>query len=151
MEGALKTIEEKKQTLINEFKDLNTWEDKYRKIILLGKDLPELKKEYYQDKYKVKGCQSQIWLASELKDGKVYYFADSDAMIVKGIAALLIHVFSGHSPEEVYKSDAQFLDIIGIKQHLSMNRSNGLTQLLKQIKLYAMVFWQQLKLSKQNA
>ncbi len=133
-------ISSREAEIIKSFANIETWEEKYKKIIEWGKALPPLDEEFRQEKFKVKGCQSTIWLGARFKDGKIFFEADSDALIVKGIAALLIKVFSDLACDEVLKCDGTFLDQIGIRQHLSMNRSNGLSALIKQMKLYAQVF-----------
>lgn len=125
---------------VEQFAKFDTWEDRYSEIVKLGKELAPLEDEFKVDKFKVKGCQSSVWLTAKLDDGKVIYSADSDAMIVKGIIALLVNTFSGHSPQDIMNSNLDYLDKIGLRQHLSMNRSNGLTSMIKQIKMYAMAF-----------
>lgn len=134
------TIKEKQEELVNKFKDLTDWEDKYSEIIKMGKSLPELPEEYRLDKNKVEGCQSQVWMHSEFKDGKINIYADSDAMIVKGLIAMLVYVYSGQTPDEILGNPPEFLTKIGVDTHLSPTRKNGLSAMLKQIQLYAVAF-----------
>lgn len=131
IENSIKEIE-------STFSQSKDWEDKYRQIIKYGKDLAEMKEEFKVDKYKIKGCQSQVWLFPELKEGKVFFQADSDAMLVKGIISVLLKVYSGQTPDDILKHEPSFLNELGITQHLSMNRSNGLASMMKQIKMYAL-------------
>ena len=134
------TIKEKEQKIISDFELFDDWMDKYNYIIELGKSIQPIKEEYKTDKYLIKGCQSRVWLHAGYEDGKVIYTADSDALITKGIAALLIEVLSGHPPKEIVESDLSFIDEIGLKEHLSQTRSNGLVNMIKQMKLYALAF-----------
>jgi len=126
--------------LVQKYKDMNSWEDRYKSIIQDGKKMDSLDQEYLLDKYKVNGCQSQVWLIPSLESGKVYFKADSDAMLVKGIIHLLVSVYSGSTPQEIMETKADFLKQIGITEHLSMNRSNGLASMVKQIQMYAIAF-----------
>lgn len=123
-----------------EFELFDDWMDKYNYIIELGKELPGLDEKYREEKYLIRGCQSQVWLHAEFKDGKVWFRADSDALITKGIVALLVRVLSGHEPGEILEADLSFVDEIGLKEHLSQTRSNGLVNMIKQIRLYALAF-----------
>ena len=116
------------------------WEDRYKEIIQIGKSLNSFPEEKRDEKYKVKGCQSQVWLYPEFKDGKIYFYGDSDAVLVKGIVGLLINVYSESTPDEVLATKPEFLKEVGISEHLSMNRSNGLAAMMKQIQMYALVF-----------
>ncbi len=116
------------------------WEDRYKELILLGKSLQNYPEDKRDEKYKVKGCQSQVWLYPELKDGRVYFFGDSDAVLVKGIVGLLLSVYSDATPDEILATKPEFLKEVGITEHLSMNRSNGLAAMMKQIPMYALVF-----------
>ncbi|RUA30717.1 MAG: SufE family protein [Bacteroidetes bacterium] len=134
------TIQEKANEVVEEFEMFDNWLDKYDYIIELGKELEGLSDEYKTSKYLISGCQSQVWLTSEYKDGKVYFKADSDAIITKGIVYLLIRVLSGHKPSEILDYDLSFLEKIGLKSHLSPTRSNGLNSMIKQIRLYALVY-----------
>lgn len=133
-------IEENIQSIESVFASCSDWEDKYRHIIKFGKDLDQMPEELKLEKFKVKGCQSQVWLYPEFIEGKIYFKADSDAMLVKGIISMLLKVYSGHTPDEIISHKPTFLDEIGISQHLSMNRSNGLASMIKQIKMYALAF-----------
>ncbi len=133
-------IEQIQQEIIEEFSIYEDWMDKYGYLIELGNDLPELTPEYKNDQHIIKGCQSRVWLVPEFKDGKIYFAGESDAVIVKGIVALLLRVTSGHTPDEILNSDLHFIDDIGLKQHLSPTRSNGLVAMVKQIRLYAVAY-----------
>ena len=134
------SIKEKQAELVNEFKELDDWDDKYAQIIKMGRQLPEFPAEYKIDKNKIEGCQSQVWIYAELKDGKVVLQADSDAMIVKGLISMLITVYSNHSPDEILISPPDFLNEIGIDKHLSLTRKNGLGAMLKQIQMFAVAY-----------
>ncbi|KAA8485039.1 cysteine desulfuration protein SufE [Arcticibacter tournemirensis] len=134
------TINEKQDELIEEFEFLTDWVDKYEQIIQLGKELPLIDEQYKQDKYLIKGCQSKVWLYPEFKEGRIFFSADSDAIISKGLVSLIINVLSGFSPEEIMNADLYFIDRIGLKEHLSPTRSNGLLAMVKQIKLYAIAY-----------
>lgn len=134
------TINDKQDELIEEFEFLTDWVDKYENIIQIGKELPVIDDQYKQDKYLIKGCQSKVWLYPELKDGKIYFTADSDAIISKGLVSLIIRVLSGFSPTEIKDADLYFIDRIGLREHLSPTRSNGLLAMVKQIKLYALAY-----------
>lgn len=134
------TINEKQDELIEEFEFLTDWVDKYEHIITSAKELPLIDDEYKQDKYLIKGCQSKVWLYPEMKDGKIYFTADSDAIISKGLVNLIVQVLSGYSPAEIMDADLYFIDRIGLKEHLSPTRSNGLLSMLKQIKMYAFAY-----------
>lgn len=133
-------IHEKQQEIIDEFSRFDSWEGRYRRIIELGKTLPPLADELKIKKYKVKGCQSQVWLVANLKDGTVFYDIDSDAMIVKGLAAILKSVYSGHAPQEIISAPTTFLEKIGLTTHLSQSRSNGLAAMVRQFRNYALAF-----------
>ena len=132
------TINEIQDEVIEEFNDFDDWMDKYQLLIDLGNDQAPIAEEYKQDQYLIEGCQSRVWIHAEARNGKIYFEAESDAVIVKGIIALLIKVVSGHTPDEILESDLYFTDVIGLKQHLSPTRSNGLLSMVKQIRLYAM-------------
>lgn len=132
------TIAEKQQEIIDEFSKIADWRDRYRHIIQLGRELPDLPEEKRDDRFKVKGCQSQVWLLPRVEDGKVVFEADSDAAIVKGLVAIVLRVFSGHAPDDILASDARFVDQIGLSEHLSQTRANGLSAMLKQIRMYAL-------------
>lgn len=124
----------------NRFLQFKDWEDRYKELIVLGKQLADYPEDKRDEKFKVKGCQSQVWLYPEFKDGRVYLHADSDALLVKGIVGLLVSVYSDATPEEILATPPEFLKEVGITEHLSMNRSNGLAAMMKQIQMYAVVF-----------
>lgn len=134
------TIKEKQEEIVEEFALFDEWMDKYEYIIELGKDLPLIDEKYKVEENLIKGCQSKVWLHAELVDGKIIFTADSDAIITKGIVGLVIRVFSGHTPKEIIETDLFFIDQIGLQEHLSPTRSNGLLSMLKQIKMYAIAF-----------
>ncbi|RKD91755.1 SufE family protein [Mangrovibacterium diazotrophicum] len=134
------TIEQIQAEINDEFSIYEDWMDKYSYLIELGNDLPELNAKLKNDQYVIKGCQSRVWLVPELKDGKIYFQGESDAVIVKGLVALLLRVVSGHTADEILGSELHFVDDIGLKQHLSPTRSNGLVAMIKQIKLYAVAY-----------
>ncbi len=134
------TIKEKQDALVEEFSMFDDWMDKYAYLIELGKDLPVIDEKFKTKQYLITGCQSRVWLHAELIDGKIVLSADSDAVITKGIVSLLIRVLSNHTPDEIVKTDFGFLDQIGLKQHLSPTRANGLQSMVKQIHLYARAF-----------
>lgn len=134
------TMKEVEQTLIEEFELFDDWMDKYNYIIELGKELPMIEEQYKTPEYLIEGCQSQVWLHADYRDGLVFFTADSDAIITKGIVNLLIRVLSGRTPQEIIDNDLHYLDAIGLKEHLSPTRSNGLASMIKQIKLYAVAF-----------
>lgn len=134
------TIEDIQEEIINEFDFFDEWDEKYGYIIELGKKLAPLDEKHKVEENIIKGCQSQVWMVSKMEDGKVVYTADSDAIIVKGLASLLIRVMSGHSPDEIISNDLFFLEKIGMMQHLSPTRSNGLASMMKQMKLHALAY-----------
>lgn len=136
------TIDEKQNEIIAEFADIEDWMDRYGYIIDLGNALPPIDEKYRTPNHLIEGCQSRVWLNAELKDGKVFYTADSDAIIVKGIISLLIDVLSGHTPDEILNANLRFIDEIGLASHLSPTRSNGLLAMVKQMRLYALAFKQ---------
>jgi cysteine desulfuration protein SufE len=133
-------ISEIENQIVAEFSMFEDWMDKYNYLIELGKSLPLIDEKYKTDQYIISGCQSKVWLHAGLQNGKVIFTADSDAIITKGIIYLLIRVLSDHSPDEIIASDMDFVDQIGLKEHLSPTRSNGLTSMIKQMKLYALAF-----------
>lgn len=139
------TIQEIQKEVIEEFAMFKDWMQRYEYIIELGKSLPLIDEQYKTDNNIIKGCQSKVWLHAELKDDKLNFTADSDAIITKGIIAILIHVFSNQHPKDILKSDTAFIDQIGLKEHLSPTRANGLVSMIKQIKMYAIAFQTQLK------
>ena len=140
----MNTIQYIQEELIDEFAMFNDWMDRYEHMIALGKSLPLIDASLKTDDKLIKGCQSKVWLHSELKNGKVQFTADSDAIITKGIVAILIRVFSNQMPEDIVAADTQFIDEIGLKEHLSPTRANGLVSMLKQMKLYAVAYQAQL-------
>lgn len=126
--------------IIAEFNDFEDWLDRYQLLIDLGSEQEPLPKEYMTENNLIEGCQSRVWLQADFIDGKVIYRAESDALIVKGIIALLIKVYSGHTPEEILSSEPYFVEAVGLKEHLSPTRSNGLLSMIKQMRLYALAF-----------
>ena len=136
----MKTINELQEEVIEEFSDFDDWMDKYQLLIDLGNEQESLAPEYKNDQNLIDGCQSRVWLQADLVDGKVEFQAESDALIVKGIIALLIKVVSGHTPDEILENDLYFIEAIGLKEHLSPTRSNGLLAMVKQMRMYALAF-----------
>ena len=134
------TINEIQDEVIEEFADFDDWMDKYQMLIDLGNDLGTLDEKYKTEQNLIDGCQSRVWLQCDYVDGKLVFSAESDALIVKGIVALLIRVISGHTPEEIRDADLYFIEKIGLKDHLSPTRSNGLLAMVKQIKAYAVAY-----------
>lgn len=134
------------EQLKTEFNGFSSWEDRYTHIIKMGKALGEFPEEYRLEENKVRGCQSQVWIFPELKDGKIHFYADSDASIVKGIISLLLKVYSDSTPEEILAVKPDWLDEIGLRQHLSMSRANGLSSMLKQISMYALAMQAKIKM-----
>ena len=131
------------ESIIDEFSMFDDWLDKYDYLISLSEELPAIDADKRTDKYLIEGCQSRVWVAAEMRDGKVYYTADSDAIITKGIIALLIRVMSGRKAQEIANIDLYFVDAIGLGENLSPTRSNGLRAMIQQMKLYALVFSKQ--------
>lgn len=136
----MKTIKEKQEDIIEEFNAFDDWLDKYQLLIDLGNEQQPLNDEYKTDNNLIEGCQSRVWLHAEYVDGKVCYKAESDALIVKGIVSLLIKVYSGHTPQEILDNEPYFVESIGLREHLSPTRSNGLVAMIKQMKIYALAF-----------
>jgi cysteine desulfuration protein SufE len=136
----LTTIRDTEREIVEEFALFDSWDDKYEYIIDLGKKLPALAQEHKKDENKVRGCQSTVWLVASLKDGKVFFEADSDAVIVKGLISMLIRVLSGRTPDEILEAPLQFINEIGMTTHLAQTRSNGLLSMVKQMKNYALAF-----------
>lgn len=134
------TIDEAQEEVIEEFSDFDNWMDKYQLLIDLGNEQKPLPEEYKTDSNLIDGCQSRVWLQCDFVDGKLVFRAESDALIVKGIIALLIEVLSGHTPDEILNADLHFIDKIGLTQHLSPTRSNGLLAMIKQIRMYALAY-----------
>ena len=133
-------IKEIQDEIIEEFTGFDDWLDRYQLLIDLGNEQEPLPEEYKTDNNLIEGCQSRVWLHAEVADGKVIFRAESDALIVKGIVALLIKVYSGHTPDEILSSEPYFVEVIGLKEHLSPTRSNGLVAMIKQMRLYALAF-----------
>ncbi len=136
----MSTMKETEEQLIQEFEMFDDWMDKYNYIIELGKELPMIDPQYKTEEFLINGCQSQVWLHPEMRDGLLFFTADSDAIITKGIVYLLIKVLSGNTPQEILDNDLSYIDTIGLKNHLSPTRSNGLASMIKQIKLYALAY-----------
>jgi len=134
------TIEEIQEEIIDEFSGFDDWMDKYQLLIDLGGEQEPLPEKYKTESNLIDGCQSRVWLQADLEDGLVKFQAESDALIVKGIVTLLIRVLTDHTPDEILEADLHFIEDIGLKEHLSPTRSNGLVAMLKQMKLYAMAF-----------
>lgn len=134
------TIKEIQQDIISEFSMFEDWMDKYAMLIEMGKELQPIDPKYKVDQNLIRGCQSQVWINAELKDGKINYQGESDALIVKGLVALVLRVVNKQTPEEIMANDLYFIDEIGLKEHLSPTRSNGLLAMIKQIRLYAVAF-----------
>ena len=133
-------IEEIQQEIIEEFRDFDDWMDKYQLLIDIGSEQEPLPEQYKTEQNLIDGCQSRVWLQADYIDGKIHFQAESDALIVKGIVTLLIRVLSDHTPDEILDADLHFINDIGLTEHLSPTRSNGLLAMLKQMKLYAMAF-----------
>jgi len=134
------SIEEKEQEIVDEFSMFDDWMDKYEYIIEIGKDLPIIDDKYKIDENLIKGCQSRVWVHADFKDDVIQFTADSDAIITKGIIALLIRVLSNQKAEDILKADLKFIDAIGLQDHLSPTRANGLLGMIKQIKTYALAY-----------
>lgn len=134
------TLAQTQQELIDEFAMFSDWQDRYEHLIELGKDLPLIAPENKTDDNLVRGCQSRVWLNAQLKNDLVHFTADSDAMITKGIVALLVRVFNDRTPEEIIGASTDFIDTIGLRAHLSPNRANGLSAMIDQMKRYAVAF-----------
>ncbi len=134
------SINEIQDAIVEEFSVFDDWMDRYQQLIEYGKDLPPIDERKRTEQYLIQGCQSKVWLDAELRDGKVYFTADSDAIITKGIVSLLIKVLSGRTPDEILNTDLYFIDKIGLKENLSPTRSNGLVAMVKQMRMYALAF-----------
>lgn len=134
------TINELQDEIIEEFSDFTDWMDKYQLLIDLGNEQAPLDERYKTESNLIDGCQSRVWLQADYEDGRINFTAESDALIVKGIIALLIRVVSGHTPDEILSADLYFIDRIGLKDHLSPTRSNGLLAMVKQMRMYALAF-----------
>ncbi|MEM1002748.1 MAG: SufE family protein [Bacteroidota bacterium] len=138
------TIEDIKADIIDEFAMFDNWEDRYQYMIDLGKTLPLIDTKFKTEDHIIKGCQSKVWVHADMKDEKVEFTADSDAIITKGIIAILIRVFSNQHPTDIIEADTDFIDKIGLKEHLSPTRANGLVSMIKQLKMYAIAYQTQL-------
>ncbi len=136
----MNTIKEIQEEIVDEFSMFDDWMQRYEYMIELGKSLPLIEEQYKTDDYKIKGCQSQVWVHADFQDGQVVFTADSDAIITKGIIALLVRSFSHQKPEDIIAADTQFIDEIGLKEHLSPTRANGLVSMIKQLKMYAIAY-----------
>ena len=136
----MKTINELQDEVIEEFSELDDWMDRYQLLIDLGNEQAPLEEQYKSEQNLIEGCQSRVWLQADYADGLVHFQAESDALIVKGIISLLIQVVSGHTPDEILESDLYFIERIGLKEHLSPTRSNGLLAMVKQMRMYALAF-----------
>lgn len=139
------SIKEIQNEIIDEFSMFEDWMQRYEYMIDLGKSLPLIDDQFKTDDYIIKGCQSKVWVHAQLEDDKINFTADSDAIITKGIIAILIRTFSGQPPKEILNADTTFIDEIGLKEHLSPTRANGLVSMIKQIKLYAVAYQTQIK------
>lgn len=137
------TLKEIQDQIIEEFNVFDDWMDKYSYLIEINKDMPLIDAKYKTNEYLIEGCQSKVWLFGELESGVIKFFADSDAIITRGIVALLIRVLSGRKPEEIKDADLYFIDKIGLKENLSPTRANGLYAMVKQMKLYALAYYAQ--------
>jgi cysteine desulfuration protein SufE len=133
-------ISDIEERIIEEFSNFDDWMDKYNYLIELGKDVPKIDEQYKVPNNLITGCQSRVWLHAAHREGKIYFTADSDAVITRGLVSLLIRVLNGRTPDEILAADLEFLEKIGLKEHLSPTRSNGLTSMVKQMKLYALAF-----------
>ena len=136
----METINEVQDEIIEEFSGFDDWMDKYQLLIDMGSGQEPLPEEYKTEQNLIDGCQSRVWLQADYREGRVVFRAESDALIVKGIVDLLVRVLSGHTPQEILDADLYFIDCIGLKEHLSPTRSNGLVAMLKQMKMYALAF-----------
>ena len=137
----MSTIKEKQEEIIEEFNSFDDWLDRYQLLIYLGSEQPPLEEQYKSDDNLIEGCQSRVWLQADLMpDGTVRFLAESDARIVKGIVSLLVKVYSGHTPDEILDNEPYFVEAIGLKEHLTPNRSNGLVSMIKQMRMYALAF-----------
>lgn len=134
------SINEIQDAIIDEFSVFDDWLDKYDYLIELSRELPPIDEKHRNDQYVIKGCQSRVWVDAQMREGRIYYTADSDAIITKGIIALLIRVLSGQTPDDILAADLHFIDRIGLKENLSPTRANGLLAMIKQMKLYALAY-----------
>ena len=136
----METINEIQDEIVDEFSSLTDWMDKYQMLIDLGNDQKPIDPKYKIEQNLIDGCQSRVWLQADYVDGKIVFQAESDALITKGLVELIVRVFSGHTPDEILKADLYFIDKIGLKEHLSPTRSNGLASMVKQARMYALAF-----------
>jgi len=141
----MQSIKEIQEEIIDEFSMFEDWEERYQYMIDLGKDLPLINDQFKTEDNIIKGCQSKVWVHAEMNDNKVKFTADSDAIITKGIIAILIRTFSNQHPKDILEANTDFIDSIGLKEHLSPTRANGLVSMIKQIKLYAIAYQTQVK------
>ena len=140
----MQTIQEIQEEIIDEFSMFDDWMQRYEYMIDLGKSLPLIDEQYKTDEYIIKGCQSKVWVHADMENEKIRFTADSDAIITKGIIAILIRVFSNQHPKDIIEGNTDFIDKIGLKEHLSPTRANGLVSMIKQIKMYALAYQTQL-------
>jgi len=140
----METIKDIQNEIIDEFSLFDDWMQRYEYMIDLGKSLPLIDSKYKTEDNLIKGCQSKVWVHAEMKDDKVIFTADSDAIITKGIIAILIRVFSNQHPKDIIEANTDFIDVIGLKEHLSPTRANGLVSMIKQLKMYALAYQTQL-------
>ncbi|HET8855721.1 MAG TPA: SufE family protein [Salinimicrobium sp.] len=140
----MSNIQEIQEEIIDEFSIFDDWMQRYEYMIELGKSLPLIEERYKTDDNLIKGCQSKVWVHAEMVDDKLFFTADSDAIITKGIVAILVRAFSGQHPKEIIEADTAFIDEIGLKEHLSPTRANGLVSMVKQLKMYAIAYQTQL-------
>lgn len=138
------TIQEIQEDIVDEFSMFDDWMQRYEYIIELGKSLPLIDPQYKTEDNLIKGCQSKVWVHASLKEDKIIFTADSDAILTKGVIAILVRVFSNQSPKDIINADTNFIDRIGLKEHLSPTRANGLVSMIKQLKLYAIAYQTQL-------
>lgn len=136
----MKTIDEIQDEIIDEFSVFDDWMDKYALLIDLGNSLPPIEEKYKTNENLIEGCQSRVWLQADYRDGRIWFEAESDAIIVKGIVSLLVRVLSGRTPDEILNANLYFIDRIGLTEHLSPTRSNGLLAMVKQMRMYALAF-----------
>ena len=136
----MKSIDEIQDEIIDEFSAFDDWMDKYALLIDLGNSLPPIEEKYKTNENLIEGCQSRVWLQADYRDGRIWFEAESDAIIVKGIVSLLVRVLSGRTPDEILNADLYFIDRIGLTEHLSPTRSNGLVAMVKQMRMYALAF-----------
>lgn len=138
-------IEEIQEEIVSEFSMFDDWMQRYEYMIELGKSLPKIEEQYKTDDHLIKGCQSRVWVHADLEDGNVVFTADSDAIITKGIIAILIRAFSNQKPADILAAKTEFIDEIGLKEHLSPTRANGLVSMIKQLKMYALAYETQME------